>query len=55
MGYKLSLFWYQVALVLRSIECKELIGHPKDRGKDNSNSMTNSFQPGETDVGKHQT
>jgi hypothetical protein len=43
MGCKLSFFWYKVTLLLRSTELNELIGHPKNRGKDNSNSMTNSF------------
>jgi hypothetical protein len=30
-----------------------LIGHPKDRGKYNLNSMTNSFQPEEIDARKN--
>jgi hypothetical protein len=54
MGCKFSFFWYQVALVLRSIEWNELNGHPKDRGKDDLNSMTNFFQPGEIDSGENQ-
>jgi hypothetical protein len=29
-----------------------LIGHKKDQGKDDSNSMTNSFQPRETNAGE---
>jgi hypothetical protein len=40
-------------LVLRSIEWNKLIGHPKDRGKDDSNSRTNSFLPYETNVGEN--
>jgi hypothetical protein len=53
MGCKLFFFWYQVTLVLRSIEWNKLIGHPKDRGKDDSNSRTNSFLPYETNVGEN--
>jgi hypothetical protein len=30
IGYKLSFFWYKVALALKNIEWTELIGHPKD-------------------------
>jgi hypothetical protein len=55
MDCKLSFFWHQVALVLKSIEYNELIGHPKDRGKNDSNSRTNSFQSGEIDAGENQT
>jgi hypothetical protein len=55
MNCKLSFFWHQVALVLRSLEWNELIGNPKDQGKDDSNLRTNSFQPGETDAGENQT
>jgi hypothetical protein len=40
MDCKLYFFWYQVTLVLRSIEWNELIGHPKDQGKDDLNSTT---------------
>jgi len=54
MGFTLSFFWHQVALVLRSIEWNELIGHPKDRGKDDSNSRTNSFQSDEIDARENQ-
>jgi hypothetical protein len=50
MGCKLFLVWYQAALVLRSTESNELVGHPKDRGKDNLNSRTNYFQFGKTDA-----
>jgi hypothetical protein len=50
MGCKLFLVWYQAALVLRSTEWNELVGHPKDRGKDNLNSRTNYFQFGKTDA-----
>jgi hypothetical protein len=34
MGCNLFIFWFQVTLVLRNTGCNELIGHPKDRGKD---------------------
>jgi len=54
IGCKLSFFWYQVALVLRSIEWNKLIGHPKDRAKDDLNSMTNSLQPNETNARENQ-
>jgi hypothetical protein len=54
MGCKLFIFWFQVTLVLRNTEWNELISHPKDRGKEGSNSRTNSFQPGETDAGENQ-
>jgi hypothetical protein len=40
--------------VLRSVELNKLIGHPKDRTKDDLNSMTNSLQPGETNAGEDQ-
>jgi hypothetical protein len=53
MGCKLFLFRYQVALVLKNSGWHELIGHPKDRGKDDLNSRTNSFQLGETDAGEY--
>jgi hypothetical protein len=52
MDCKLFLFRYQVALELRSTGWKELIEHPKDQGKDDLNSRTNSFQLGMTDVGE---
>jgi len=52
MGCMLSLFRYQVALVLRSTGWKRLIGHPKDRGKDDSNSKINSFQAKENEAGE---
>jgi hypothetical protein len=55
MGCNLFIFWFQVSLILRNTEWNELIGHPKDRGKEGSNSRTNSFQPGETDAGGNQT
>jgi hypothetical protein len=51
---KLSFFRYQVVLVLRSIELDELIGHPKDLGKDDPDSKTNSFQSGETNAEENQ-
>jgi hypothetical protein len=35
---------------LRRDNWNELIGHPKDSGRDWSNSRTNSLQPGEDDV-----
>jgi hypothetical protein len=54
MDCKLSFFWHQVALVLRSIEWNELIRHLKDRGKDDLNSRTNSFQSGETGAGENE-
>jgi hypothetical protein len=50
MDCNLFIFWFQVILVLRNTGCNELISHPKDRDKDDSNSMTNSFQPGEIDA-----
>jgi hypothetical protein len=49
------IFWFQVSLVLRNTGWNELIGHLKDRGKEDLNSRTNSFQPGETDAGENQT
>ena len=49
---ELFIFRYQVALMLRSTGWKGLIGHPKDRGKDDLNSRASSFQPGETDAGE---
>jgi hypothetical protein len=55
MGCNLFIFWFQVNLVLRNTGCNELIGHPNDRGKEDLNSRTNSFQPGETDAGENQT
>jgi len=55
MGCNLFIFWFQVALVLKNTGWNELIGHPKDRGKEDSNSRTNSFQPVETDAGGNQT
>jgi hypothetical protein len=48
---KVFLFWYKVVLILRKMGWKGLIGHPKDRGKDDSNSRTNSLKPGENNVG----
>jgi hypothetical protein len=54
MGCNLFIIWFQVTLVLRNTGCNELIGHPKDRGKDDLNSRTNSFRPGETDAGGNQ-
>jgi hypothetical protein len=53
MGCNLFIFWFQVILVLRITGLNELIGHSKDRGKDDSNSMMNSFQLGETDAGEN--
>lgn len=50
IGCKLSFFWNQVALMLKSIKWNELNGHPKDQGKDDSNSRMNSFKPGETNT-----
>lgn len=55
MGCNLFFFWFQVTLVLKNTRWNELIGHPKDRGKEDSNSRMNSFQPGETDAGENQT
>ena len=46
---KLFIFRYQVSLMLRSSGRKELIEHPKDRGKDDLNLMASSFQPKKTD------
>jgi hypothetical protein len=50
MGCKLFLFQHQVMFMLKSTVWKGLIGHPKDRGKDDLNSRASSFQPGETDA-----
>jgi hypothetical protein len=55
IGCNLFIFWFQVTLVLKNTGWNELIGHPKDRGKEDSNSRTNSFQPGETDAEENQT
>ena len=52
MDCKMFLFRYQVTLMLRSTRWKGLIGHSKDREKDDLNSRANSFQPGETDAGE---
>jgi hypothetical protein len=42
-----------LVVILRSGEWNELTGHPKDRGKDSSNSKANSLQPGEDDVDRN--
>jgi hypothetical protein len=59
MGCNLFIFWFQVILELRITGWNKLIGHPKDRGKDDSNSRTNSrtnsFQPSEINAGENQT
>jgi hypothetical protein len=39
--------------MLRSTIWKELIGHPKDQGKDDLNSRASSFQPRETNAGEN--
>jgi hypothetical protein len=39
-----------LVLILRKFDWNELIGHPKDHGKDQLNSRTNSLQPGEDDA-----
>jgi hypothetical protein len=39
-----------LVLILRKGEWNELIGHPKDRGKNRPNSRTNSLQQGENDA-----
>ena len=39
-----------LVFLLRKGEWNELIGHPKDRGKNQSNSRTNSLQHGENDA-----
>jgi len=54
MGCNLFIFSFQVILVLRITGWNALIEHPKDQGKDDSNSRTNSFQLGETDAGENQ-
>jgi hypothetical protein len=41
---------YGIIVILRNGEWNELIGHPKDRGKDSPNSKANSLQPREDDV-----
>jgi hypothetical protein len=48
---EIFLFGYQVVLLSRIMGWKGLIGNPKDRGNDNSNSMTNFFKPEEIDAG----
>jgi hypothetical protein len=53
MSCNLFIFWFQVILVFRSMGCNELIGHPKDRGKDDLNSRESSFEPGEIDAGEN--
>jgi hypothetical protein len=53
MGCNLFIFWFQVILVLRNTGWNELIGHPKDREKEDLNSRTNFFKPGETDAGEN--
>ena len=50
MGCKLFLFQHQVIFMLKSTAWNELIGHPKDRGKDDLNSRASSFKPRETDA-----
>jgi hypothetical protein len=52
VGCKLFLFRYQVVLLLKRTGWKGLTRHPKHRGKDNSNSRTNSLQPRENDAGQ---
>jgi hypothetical protein len=52
MGCKLFLFWHQVILALRSTRWNGLIGHPKDRGKNDLNSRASSFHAREIDVGE---
>jgi hypothetical protein len=39
-----------LVVILRNGEWNKLTRHPKDRGKDNQNSMVNSLQLGEDDV-----
>ena len=39
-----------LVVILRNGEWNELTRHPKDRGKDRSNSMANYLQPGKDDV-----
>jgi hypothetical protein len=39
-----------LVVILRKGEWDELIGHPKDRGKNQPNLRTNSLQPREDDV-----
>jgi hypothetical protein len=39
-----------LVVILRKDEWNELTRHPKDRGKNQPNSMTNSLQLGEDDV-----
>jgi hypothetical protein len=41
---------YGLVVILRKGKWNELTGHPKDRGKNQPNSRTNSLQPGEDDV-----
>jgi hypothetical protein len=46
---------FQITFVLRNTGWNELVDHPKDRGEEDLNSRTNSFQPGETDAEENQT
>jgi hypothetical protein len=39
-----------LVIILQKGEWNELIGHPKDRGKNELNSRTNSLKHGEDDV-----
>jgi hypothetical protein len=39
-----------LVLILRKGEWNELTRHPKDRGKNQPNSRTNSLKPGEDNV-----
>jgi hypothetical protein len=39
-----------LVIILKKGKWNELIGHPKDRGKKQLNSRTNSLQPGENDI-----
>lgn len=45
-----KLFIFPFVLLLRRMGWKELIGHAKDRGKEDLNSRTNSLQSRENDA-----
>jgi hypothetical protein len=41
-----------IILIVKKVKWNELIGHPKDHGKDRPNLRTNSLQHGENDADK---
>jgi hypothetical protein len=50
MKSTMSIMGRDLVVKLRRDDWNELIRHPKDRGRDQPNSRTNSLQPGEDDV-----